>query len=209
MSTINFNYFNIRVRGEFIRWIFAHTRTVYNDNRIDFAEWPSHKPRFEFGQLPMLEIDGRELVTSIAIGRYVASKHALYPTDIDEIYKTESMADWIESLYASYGKIMFQEKNPAGWDEFTKGEGLQKLKLVETKLKENQSGSGFFIGSRVSMVDFIVAAYVHSHYFLDDQASRLAVLQRETPALKAYIDRFLAQCPEVANYIRTRPQSLG
>jgi hypothetical protein len=52
------------------------------------------------------------------------------------------------------------------------------------------------------MVDLVVAAYVHSHYFLAGQEHRLIVLSQEVPALKAFVDHFLGALPDVAHYIR-------
>jgi glutathione S-transferase len=202
-------YFNVRNRAEFIRWMFAYKHIEYEDIRIEFADWDQTKPTFEFHQVPVLEIDGRQLVTAIAIGRHIALKHGLYPSDSYEVYSAESLIDFVGDFLSVYDKLAFKEANWAGWDEYLCGEGVQRLKIAEARLKANQGGAGFFIGSAVSMVDFVVAAYVHSHYFLAGQEHRLTVLSQEVPALKAFVDHFLGALPDVAHYIGTRPESMG
>jgi glutathione S-transferase len=209
MSAVRLHYFNVRNRAEFIRWILAYKHVAFEDIRIDFADWPGLKATFEFHQVPVLEIDGKRLVTAIAIGRYLAAKNGLYPTDHDEIYLTESLIDFIGDFLNVFDKLAFKENDWAGWDAYLRGDGVQRLKIAEARLKANHGGAGFFIGANASLLDFVVAAYVHSHYFLAGQEHRLAVLSAEVPALKAFVERFTTTLPEVANYIATRPASMA
>ena len=73
------NYFNIRGRGEVIRLVFAAAGQKYEDNRIEFANWPEYKPKTPFGALPVLEIhDGSKvtnLAQSITIGNYILNSY--------------------------------------------------------------------------------------------------------------------------------------
>jgi len=39
------------------------------DNRIEFAEWPVFKATTPFGQVPVLEVDGKVIAQSAAIGK--------------------------------------------------------------------------------------------------------------------------------------------
>lgn len=207
MSAVRLHYFNVRNRAEFIRWILAYKGVQFEDIRVEFADWPAARETFEFNQLPALEIDGKTLVTAIAIGRYVAIKYGLYPSDNDAIYNTESLIDFIGDFLSAYDKFAFKESNWAGWDEYLRADGVQRLKKVENRLKA--SGSGFFLGESATLVDFVVAAYVHNHYYLAGQEHRLAVLAQEVPALKTFVDHFLASLPAVAEYISTRPTSFA
>jgi glutathione S-transferase len=209
MSAVRLHYFNVRNRAEHIRWILAYKHIAFEDIRIDNADWPRLKETFEFHQIPVLEIDGHRLVTAIGIGRYLAQGNGLYPTDFDEIYSTESLIDYIGDFLGVFDKIAFKDNDWPGWDAYLRGEGVQKLKYVEARLKANHGGTGFFIGAKPSLLDFVVAAYVHSHYFIAGQEHRLAVLAAEVPALKAFVQRFTTTLPEVANYIATRPASMA
>jgi hypothetical protein len=66
-------YFDIRGRGEFIRFIFAAAEQKFEDDRIKDVDWPSLKPRMPFNQLPVLGIKHKDgettvLAQSLAIG---------------------------------------------------------------------------------------------------------------------------------------------
>ena len=57
--------------------------------------------RLKYGQLPMLEIDGHELVQSASILRYVARKGDLYPTSIEEQYVVDVICDGVIDMRSS------------------------------------------------------------------------------------------------------------
>jgi glutathione S-transferase len=208
-GSIRLHYFNVRNRAEYIRWILAHNQIQYEDYRVPMEDWPRLKSTYEFGALPVLEIDNLTLSTSVGVGRYLATKYGQYPTDPDGIYLTEALADYIDDFKALYGKTIIMEKDPERWDAWTKGEGMQKLGLIDQKLKLNGVGSGFFLGTSLSMLDFIVAHFLYDHYFLPGQESRAQELKRQYPVLHRFVENFLAATPLVAFYISSRPQSLA
>lgn len=156
----------------------------------------------------MLEFEGKELVTSVAIGRYLAQTYGLYPANADDIYNTESVMDLLTDLMNVYVTYFKAKDLQEGWENYSKNEIIPKLKVIEGRLRQNHGGSGFFIGTTPTLLDISVAAFIQGHYFLEGQQSRLEVLQREAPLLKTFIDRFTA-IPEIANYLRTRPVSLA
>ena len=67
------SYFDLRGRGEFIRFIFAAANQKYQDNRISLTEWNNFKSKTPFNQLPILEIQQESetvvLAQSKAIGK--------------------------------------------------------------------------------------------------------------------------------------------
>ena len=73
--------------------LLKYLKIEFVDHRVSFEEWPSFKETgvCEFGQLPMLEMEGKTFVTGRAIARYIAMKNGLYPTSPKEIYEVESV----------------------------------------------------------------------------------------------------------------------
>ena len=57
--------------------VFAAAGVPFVDNRIEFENWPTEKPKAPLGALPYLEVDGVQLVQSSAIARYVAREYGL------------------------------------------------------------------------------------------------------------------------------------
>jgi len=198
---VSLYYFNLPGRAEFIRWILHYCSIPFKDVRIEAHEWQSYKNRFEFGQVPVLEIDGNELVTATGIGRYIATKYGLYPTDSIDIYNTESLIDYINDIHPIFDKIVIHARDSAAWELWLKFEGLEKAGVIESRLRENAGGQGFFIGRGITMLDFVVAAHFHSHYFHPGQESCLAELKRQRPLITGFVERFLASAPLVAFYL--------
>merc|ERR1712226_521161 len=71
-------YFDSRGRAEYIRYIFALAGVEYEDIRVSKDDWPELKETMPFGQLPVLEIDGKtKIAQSYVIARYIAEKYGL------------------------------------------------------------------------------------------------------------------------------------
>ena len=65
-TSYKLTYFNIRGRGEFLRYMFAYAGQNYIDDRVEQADWPKLKPTVPFGQIPILEIKQGSKVDIIA-----------------------------------------------------------------------------------------------------------------------------------------------
>ncbi|XP_074849698.1 hematopoietic prostaglandin D synthase [Carettochelys insculpta] len=106
MPHYKLTYFNLRGRGEIIRYLFAYSNIKYEDHRIERADWPRIKPTIPFGKLPILEVDGVILHQSLAIARYLAKEiglagqtpldQALVDAIVDTIDDFMSMFPWTE-----------------------------------------------------------------------------------------------------------------
>lgn len=78
MPAYKLHYFSSRGMGETIRQIFAVAKQDYEDVRYQLADFQQHKDKFPFGQLPVLEEDGKQLGQSGTIQRYLARKFGEY-----------------------------------------------------------------------------------------------------------------------------------
>lgn len=65
-TTYKFSYFDIKFRGEFIRFILSYSGVQFEDNRVKAEDWPALKPNTPFGQLPVLEVKIGSQVTEIS-----------------------------------------------------------------------------------------------------------------------------------------------
>eukprot|EP00568_Trieres_chinensis_P001497 CAMPEP_0183295348 /NCGR_PEP_ID=MMETSP0160_2-20130417/3338_1 /TAXON_ID=2839 ORGANISM="Odontella Sinensis, Strain Grunow 1884" /NCGR_SAMPLE_ID=MMETSP0160_2 /ASSEMBLY_ACC=CAM_ASM_000250 /LENGTH=208 /DNA_ID=CAMNT_0025456817 /DNA_START=63 /DNA_END=688 /DNA_ORIENTATION=+ len=90
-------YFNIRGKAEPIRLFCAHAGLDIVDHRFsDRAEFAALKEngRLAFGQVPMLEVDGRhQLVQSASILRYLARIAGMHPDDPLEAARVDAALD--------------------------------------------------------------------------------------------------------------------
>ena len=81
MSSIKVHYFPGYGRAEAIRMLLAHAKVPFENVSYEFAELPAAKEsgNLEFGQFPVVEIDGKFHSQSGAILRLFGSKYGYYP----------------------------------------------------------------------------------------------------------------------------------
>lgn len=78
MSIYKLVYFNVKGRAEVCRFIFAQAGVKYEDKRVDqVAEWPKMKANTTSGTLPILFVDGKQLIGSLVIARFLAERFGL------------------------------------------------------------------------------------------------------------------------------------
>ena len=77
MPTYKLTYFNSKGGAEISRFIFAQAGVEYEDVRVDHGDWPALKPTMPFGVVPVLEVDGKQLGSSMTIARYLAETYGL------------------------------------------------------------------------------------------------------------------------------------
>ncbi|XP_059153338.1 probable glutathione S-transferase 6 [Physella acuta] len=100
----------------------------YEDIRYTFQTWPAEKSKMSFGQLPVLNIDGKMFGQSLAIAAYIAKEAGFYP-------KNEAK----KIVLAKELKVVDVPKY---------------LDLFEKLLKE--SGTGYFVGTTLTLADFFI-----------------------------------------------------
>ena len=161
-KNIKLYYFDLHARGEIIRSILYYNKVQYEDIRISFAEWGEKKNTFLNGQVPILEIDGKQLSQSTSIARYLAQLHGQYPTDPREIYQVESTLDFFADAALKLAP-WFKEQDPvkkqAIQDEFLKNTIPVVYTTLNNILKQNTTGSGYFVGKSLTLLDFAVVNF--------------------------------------------------
>ena len=102
-------------RAEPIRILLNHAKVPFEDFRIPYPEWSTYKPKFEFGQVPALEItdaDGKvtQYTQTISILRYLSIKHGYYPTDNAELaWEIDSVLACVSDLVTALVKIFWEK----------------------------------------------------------------------------------------------------
>lgn len=93
-------YFGGRGVADQIRWLMAASNISFKHKVIDTREkfLQMAERQLPFGQLPLLQIDGLEIVQSQAMVRYIARRGGLYPTDPAEEVKADMLAEMVRDV---------------------------------------------------------------------------------------------------------------
>ena len=100
-------YFDIYGRAEAIRMLLSHAKVAYENVYINGEKLQELKASgvLEFGQVPMLETeDGKHLVQSWSILRFLGRKYGYYPDDPETAWKVDSTIDAVEDYFNAYFK---------------------------------------------------------------------------------------------------------
>lgn len=163
------HYFNLFGRAEPIRILLNHAKIPFEDVRFGFPDWPALKGKFEFGQVPALEITDKSGKTTtytqtISILRYLSIRHGYYPLDnAEQAWEVDSSLDSVSDLVNGLVKIVWEndpEKKAKNAKEFFSGAYPVNLKALSNRLA--QPGHKFLAGDKITAADFHFGNFVVS-----------------------------------------------
>ncbi|XP_060519304.1 glutathione S-transferase-like [Cylas formicarius] len=147
-------YFNLTALGEPIRFLFHYGGIDFVDNRIEKADWPALKPKTPYGVLPLLEIDGKQVLhQSVAIARYVAKVVNLVGKNDLENWEIDAAVDTVNDVRAKLAAAAFEtdETRKAALFETLKDDTLPFfLSRLDSQAKANK---GYLAVGRLTWAD--------------------------------------------------------
>jgi len=144
-------YFPVRGRAQALRYM-CLDNDITLEEQVVSGDWATLKPKCVFGQLPVLHDGNFEIAQSNAILRHVARKHGLYGKDDTEKTWIDMINDTQEDVRLSYVRLIYQQYDTEK-DNYIKSLP-EKLAMFEKVLGKNDGGKGFFVGSKVSFLDY-------------------------------------------------------
>ncbi|XP_046626318.1 glutathione S-transferase-like [Neodiprion virginianus] len=202
MPKYKLTYFNVTSLGEPIRFLLSYGGADFEDVRIDRQnEWPAIKHTMPFGQVPILEIDGKVYYQTLPICRYLARQFNIGgQTDLDAL-EIDAIANSVYDL-RKLAALYYWEANPD--EKAKKRETLVNaslpfyLKKFDEILKDN---AGYFHGGELSYADlFFAAAYHNINSFMGFDVAK------DYPNLRRLVDKVLA-LPKIAAWVAKRPKT--
>lgn len=153
------HYFPYSGRAEVLRMAMQYFELDYDEEVVSSQAWVSLKRsgNYEFAHLPMLEIQGKRLVQTSAILRYLCQTNHAYSTSTDQIAQIEAIVELHSDIQAQTLPLMLQDKltEAKAWYEVHMPE--QYFPMIERLLEANGAGQGkYFVGSTVTMADFVM-----------------------------------------------------
>ncbi|CAI2378252.1 unnamed protein product [Moneuplotes crassus] len=203
-------YFDLYGRGEAIRLLLTHAKAEWTEQRISFEEWPEVKTSnkgIKFGQLPVLEKDGKFYAQGGAILRYLGGNHGYYPEDVEERFRVDEITDLIASDFSpKIGEAVFGAKT-----EEEKKDSIGKLVeehfpkffgFLEEQLTSNSS-QDFLVGDSYTIADFVLLSSYIAHINHPHRKDQVSPLLDSYPTLKAY---FAARTADLKDYLDSLPE---
>jgi len=207
-------YFPARGRAEAARYLFAYGKTPYETKAVSMMEeWPKMKGEMPFGSIPALYVDGKMLVQSAAIWRYLAREFGVDGKTNWDKAQADMLFDGVQDAVSAAGgmgpAVMAKFTNDdakfkTAWETYKQGSILPFLKRYTGFLKANASGRGqFFVGDYLTWADIVIAEFVDRM----DVCFEPGILAG-FPELKAHRDKVHA-LPGIAEHVATRPKTLA
>ncbi|XP_052743546.1 glutathione S-transferase 2-like [Bicyclus anynana] len=202
MPKTTFYYFNAKALGEPARLLLAYGNEQFEDRRVTMEEWPAVKQSMPFGQMPVLEIDGKKYGQSMAIARYLGHKHGLAGDSLEEALEIDQNADLLtdlrnEAISAHYESD--EELKAKKHKENLKKVYPESLKKLDEIIKKN---NGHLAAGKLTWADFVFACsfdYLKTMLQMPD-------LEQQYPSFKQLIDSVYAS-PSVKVYSEKSPKS--
>lgn len=193
---IKLTYFDFAGCAELTRLVLVYGGIPFTDERIDRAEFAKLKPALPFGQLPVLQVDGKVFSQSVAIARFAAQLAGLCPVDPVEALQVDMIVDSICELIINPEVAISHEE-----DEAIKAEKIhQFLELTLPKglkaLEKMVQGNFFLDADKVSLADFVLFDFVVNDLQLEFPAFNLD-LYPKLSAVVANVGAF----PAIAAYV--------
>uniref|UniRef100_A0A6P7H2J7 glutathione transferase n=1 Tax=Diabrotica virgifera virgifera TaxID=50390 RepID=A0A6P7H2J7_DIAVI len=145
MPSYKLTYFNFTGRAEPVRVLLRYGGIPFEDVRVEHADWPSVKPTTPYGQVPVLEVDGKKFTQGIPLARYVANIVGLVGKSNEENLEIEIAVNILSEILKTAYESHFDP------DEEQKKKHLKTLHELLAKylpvLDEAAKKNGGHIGS--------------------------------------------------------------
>ncbi len=161
MPKFKLTYFDINGgRAEPIRLALLLGNIDYEDCRFPFSDFATVRENTPLKQVPVFEVDGKQITQSNAISRYIGRLTGLYPTDDFQALLCDEILDAIEDitykLVATFG--MEGDALKTARESLVKGPLTRYLTWAQSKLEEQ--GGEYFVEQRLTIADLKIFVWV-------------------------------------------------
>ncbi|XP_023313071.1 glutathione S-transferase-like isoform X2 [Anoplophora glabripennis] len=193
-------YFAIAALAEPIRFLLSYGGIEFEDNRINKESWPALKPNTPFGQLPILEYNGKVAYQSTAICRYVAKQVNLVGKDDWEDLEIDATVDTITDLRLKLAQYSYEtdEKAKKEKEKSILNDALPfYLEKLDAQAEKN---NGYLVGGRLTWVDLLFTASLD---FINFMAKKDIIAN--SPNLQK-VKQNVVKIPNIKAWLEKRPK---
>ena len=201
MTKYTLTYFNSKGRAEVARLIFARAGVEYEDKRVTNEEWLQLKSSSPSGMLPMLEVDGRKLIGSMVINRFLGERFGLAGSNDIENAEIAGIIDVLHDFMIRL-VTMFLEKDEERKAQLKEKFGKEDIPkywgIIEGMCKKNNVAECWIYGNKPTYADFSI--FNTLEFFLPQMPTFLDDFPR-VAKLKAAVEAL----PNIAEWLKKRP----
>ena len=187
------HYFAGYGRGEAIRMLLSHAKQELEEVHYTFETVGEAKAsgNLEFGQLPVLEHDGKFYAQSTAILRALGKIYGYYPEDAYTAWRVDSTLDAIGDLLNAFYKGAFapnEDLKKTLMAAFFETSLPNFLAAIQKRIETNTTQE-FIIGDKLTIADFALAAVAYSSFLNENnpaRADQMAIVEKFPVALKYF-----------------------
>jgi len=206
-NTYKLYYYDWTGLGEISRLLFALSDTPFEDVRIPLdsknfpllsTEWKEKTP---WGQVPMLEVNGKKFAQASALNRFLARRFGLAGANEFENTKCDEFVDAIKDWTTEWQKL-FVERDPAKQEDIKKHlftVANPKYFNKFNKAIADNGGRGL-VGSGTTWADVYLC---HLGTYFEEFCDCKYI--EDYPAIDAMVQKFYSK-PEVKNWMAKRPK---
>lgn len=202
MPKYTYTYFPVKALGEAPRLLMVYGGQDFEDVRVSPENWPELKPKTPFGQMPLIQIDGKVYAQSNAISRYLGRKYGVNGATPEQDLEIDQVVDFINDIRAKAATVHYEQDEAAKAKrhaEFTKDVYPALLNKFSDIIAKN---NGHVALGKLTWGDFIFAGmFDYLKAMLQDPQ-----LEKKYPNFKKVVDN-VENLPKVKEYVAKRPQT--
>ena len=202
--SVTLHYFDNYGPGELTRMILHSQGIEFTDDRLTEETFQTFKATglAEFGEVPCLEIDGKALVQSRAIERYLFLRSGINPSTPYEVYLNDSTINFIDDVRTLMIKALYSEKGMEGMTEFIQNEFPVYLRMLNKRVNEHH----FFVNDRAQHADWVVFDTIWSCFLMPGYGEKnRALLESNAPKVLVFAENFKSRDERLSAYMAARP----
>lgn len=203
--SITLHYFDAYGRGETIRLILNGHGIEFTDDRLSGAAAGAFLTSgvSETAKVPALEIDGKVLVESRAIERYLLARAGIAPATPFEGYLNDSTIGILDDIRQVIAKFIYIDKDPAGLQEWLKTKFAGVIAVLNNRVNEHH----LFVSNIPQHADWAVFEFLWDGFFRAGRAAEgRPLIEATAPKLVAFVENFKSTNQKLSDYLDARPE---
>ncbi|XP_068246960.1 hematopoietic prostaglandin D synthase-like isoform X2 [Palaemon carinicauda] len=200
MSTYHLVYFNMRGRAEPIRWILLAADVDYSEEIIDvLSDWKSRKEDYDWGNVPVLMVDGNQLHQTTVISRYLGEAQNMISKDLWTVTRQQELVEGVhDATYILSDLFIARLRQDPGYQANMYNKIKGRLPIICMNVERAITEDGWIYSDEMTWVDIFVAAYfdLFTHYFPN--------ILDNYPGCQDLVKR-VSEIPKIAKRIEERP----